>query len=187
MPDYNDLVVHGLTFRTAPKGFVRGVLLKSFPFLTGGRKAFRVTVTVDDEQQWGQAQLDLLAYVRTPSNVWQPIEVNRLNHGWPAKFLITTNWIYLTGPYVLGLALFKGSARLPPHDAFEILLNFDIASSYAFRLTVTGIFIAAVLAFASAFGGAWLGSRLIQSDDPVEVVIVEPAPASQSETDSNEQ
>ena len=192
MPDYNKLRIYGLRIEATPDGLIRKGLLRGLPFLTGHSKSFTVKVTIEDAEEWREGQLEIKAVLQNPREVQgQPIKAERINNTWPAKFRVRTQWIYETGTHMLAVAIFNDEQQLGRPDVASHLVNFDVISSDSIRMMAITVILSAVIALtASALGalaGAWAGGNLFKDSRPVEVVIVEPPPASQLEIDSNEE
>ena len=65
------------------------------------------------------------------------------------------------------------------------LVSYDIKSSDTLYLLILGFVMSGLIALGAAGVGAWLGNKF-SSQEPIQVQIVDAAPASQSEQDSNE-
>ncbi len=192
MADYLDTEWNSIRIKARPVG-IRGALgalpriggwLCRTPYMTGDHKVFKVKIWATDKALRGTTARLTHQFAdsdhATPGGSKGTAEVVLARRAHTIR--ITTPWIEKTGQHqVIGVLALAGVAENPWKT--RPLVNFDVKSSDSVYLLVAGLIASLAIGLAGAGIGAWLGSRLGQSSEPVRVIVVDEQPASQSGID----
>ena len=183
MPDYATIDWEDVRFTAHPlgwRGFLRvvpvlGSFLMRAPMFSGTRHVFCVH-----------------AKAIKPNRRNDSIEINWFFTG-PSQGVGTTHMkivkplsktIRFHAPTAMMMTFGEGSIRLrgaslstgkkmEGTEEYRDLGGFDVKSSDSLMLLVYGIILTALVGALAAVGGAWAGTRIFQSDEPIRVVVVE--------------
>ena len=190
MPDYPTVKWEGLKITSHPVGwrFAIPVLrkaLKRVPFFSGSKAVFCVHLEPDNKEK-KMKNFEFRWFYMGPSAGGNPYDgaVNvAVNE--PKKIKVWTQRMMGSGE---GSIRFVNPRKsLNENGRYEDVIGFDVKHSDTLSMLVLNLTAAAVIATLAAGFGAWAGRNILQSDEPIPVRIIVEEPATQSETDNNEQ
>ena len=173
MPDYNDFEWEGLKIRPRPTGWrntpVLGKVLRKWPYFTGSRPKFVVSITPKSKQHLWQ-DLTLIYELRAQAEGEGFVKKSLFR---PGKVELRVPWLSTTGSYQFRATFEVGSAQITAESG---LINFDVKSSDTLVLFLAGIITSAVLALSASICGGIIVGNFLDSDDPQPVIIVNGEP-----------
>ncbi len=180
LADYNKVRWQGIEITTRPLGFRRLWPLKRFPYLTGSKPRFEVTVRALKKEAEGN-RVEVAWYFQSPEELYlktEQGEATAQNLSKPLRFTLDAPFLPMQAEYRYDADIFTyaASSGYDQISTEETLVTFGNMSSDSLRLWVSGILLSLL---ASICGGLLVGYMLRQdSPNPLIVTIATATPIS---------
>ena len=188
MPAVNSFVTDWIKGSVRPGGW-RGIpvlrrALAYWPYFTGSRVRFLVTIEArGTTESVPSVNVHGLSLFREDAclDTWEATSEEKLDE--PYQIHLGSTWIARAGSHWIGIRATETADGEASRDIEQPLAGFEVLSIDSLALFLASILVGFVVGFMS-IGGVWLLDVLRNRDnEPLRVIIVEPA--SQSETSSN--